>query len=131
MAKFRKQVIEYLKKAGGDAIPVENIASPGTPDVNCFLKGEEYWIELKDEEDKLRASQLLWIKNRIRAGGRVWVLYRRGNRCLLVHGAHCQYEDWMVFAVRIPLDLEGLDVEIQRWEENTPSARKAPDSRIW
>ncbi len=124
-------MIEYLKKVGGDAIPVENIAFPGTPDVNCFLKGEEYWIELKDEEDKLRASQLLWIRNRIKAGGRVWVLYRRGNRCLLVHGALCCNNDWIAFAVKIPLDLEGLDVEIQRWQENTPSTRKTPDSSVW
>lgn len=91
-AGLRKKVIEML--ASMDAVPVENGARPGTPDVNITTG----WIELKKMEkwpardttalrvEHFSPQQKIWIARRERAGGRVWVLLQVGTDYLLLKG---------------------------------------------
>jgi len=91
-AGLRSKVLEILKPM--DAVPVENGARPGTPDVNITTG----WIELKKVEawpkredtllrvDHFSPQQKIWIARRERAQGRVWVLLQVGTDYLLLKG---------------------------------------------
>lgn len=90
---MRRRVLQWLKPL--DAIPVENPAQPGTPDVN-YVEG---WIELKKlngwpkrREDIVRCThftpqQRNWLLLRCRKGGKAWLLLQVKNEWLLFHGA--------------------------------------------
>ncbi len=90
---MRKNLCRKLEKL--DAVSVENPAGPGTPDVN-YIGG---WIECKwlrawpkrvgtvvKLDHPLLISQKVWIKRRIRRGGRAWVMLQRGREWLLFGG---------------------------------------------
>ncbi len=89
---MRRRVLQWLKPL--DAIPVENPAQPGTPDVN-FVEG---WIELKKlnawPRDKMAIvkcehftpQQRNWLSLRHRKGGNVWLLLQVKNEWLLLKG---------------------------------------------
>lgn len=67
---------------------VENALGAGTPDVNGCIKGYEFWAELKglakwprghesaiiNLDHGLLESQKIWIRRRILASGKVWVI---------------------------------------------------------
>ncbi len=110
--KFRRQVISYLSKYG-HAVPVESLACPGVPDVNYCLGGLEGWIELKQGRDVLRPTQRLWIRNRLKSHGIVWLLYRGDDTCYLLDGETallCTKPcDYLSKGSVLPLNLERLE----------------------
>lgn len=90
---MRRRVLQWLRPL--DAIPVENPAQPGTPDVN-FVEG---WIELKkltnwprDPDAIVRCEhftpqQRNWLLLRDRKRGKCWLLLQVKDEWLLIHGA--------------------------------------------
>lgn len=81
-----------LKEARAHAHRVENVAGSGQPDVEACLGGVEAWVELKilrGGKLEFRASQLAWIRDRLSAGGRVYVLAYEGSAIVLYHGGVC------------------------------------------
>jgi penicillin-binding protein-related factor A (putative recombinase) len=77
---------------------IENSAGNGMADVNGCFKGIEFWLELKKANKpsnaktpikiKFQDGQPIWLKNRYRAGGRVFVAiligkYSKANRYLI------------------------------------------------
>jgi len=91
-AHMRRRVIQWLKPL--NAIPVENPAQPGTPDVN-YAEG---WVELKklaawprDGEAVVRVEhftpqQRNWLRLRRMRGGRAFLLLQVKDEWLLFHG---------------------------------------------
>lgn len=91
-SRMRQRVITALRSL--DPISVENVAHPGTPDVNCTAG----WIELKcadawpaREHTPLRLphftpEQRVWLLRRWRADRRAWLLLRVHNDWLLFTG---------------------------------------------
>ena len=66
----------------GQYCRVENAVSKGMPDVNFFRRGKEHWIEAKivrGQRVSFEASQITWMKTRIRHGGEVIVFIRKEN----------------------------------------------------
>ena len=50
--------------------------SAGIPDVDYCINGTEGHVELKfgrDRAPKIRATQVKWFRNRVRAGGKPWL----------------------------------------------------------
>lgn len=84
-----------MSAAGRHAVPVENPALPGTPDVN-YIGG---WIELKQIEEwpkrddtvvmieHYTPQQRVWAIRRRRAGGTCWLLLQCRREWLLFDGA--------------------------------------------
>ena len=74
-------------KLPGHVQRIENLVTPGAPDVNACYQGRETWIELKVAKGNwihFRNSQLAWFAKRTVAGGSVKVLYRKGDTiCIL------------------------------------------------
>lgn len=89
---MRRRVLQWLKPL--DAIPVENPAQPGTPDVN-FIEG---WVELKklNTWPKKREAVVIckhftpqqrnWLFLRTRKNGNAWLLVQVKNEWLLFKG---------------------------------------------
>jgi hypothetical protein len=82
---------------------VENGSMPGTPDVNICQDGREFWVELKDVDDfpkrdttpvfgreGLRPDQILWITQRVRAQGEVYILGRVKNETFCIPGVYAE-----------------------------------------
>ncbi len=62
--------------------PVENISSPGFPDVLVCWDGVYALVELKVEKSDrvfLEPSQYAWHRGHTKAGGNCWLLYRAKN----------------------------------------------------
>ncbi len=90
---MRSRVLQWLRPL--NAIPVENPAQPGTPDVN-YVEG---WIELKKlgkwpkageavvRVEHFTPQQRNWHLLRKRRGGRTHVLLQVGDEWLLFDGA--------------------------------------------
>ena len=94
---------------------IENSVSQGMPDVEGCLRRVQFWIELKCEKrpanwgtkvrPKFRPAQPPWLRRRIEAGGRAFVLLQvgagRDARRYLVRGdlademAAGVTEDWL------------------------------------
>lgn len=67
---------------------IENMASPGAPDVNACWRGHETWIELKVAKGNyvyFRDAQIAWFARRIKEGGQAVVLIRKGDLLYVVH----------------------------------------------
>lgn len=89
---MRSRVTRALKPL--DAVAIENLVQPGTPDVE-FIGG---WIELKSADAWPKGSntalrvphftplQRLWLRRRCRRGGKAWMLLRVGREWLLLGG---------------------------------------------
>lgn len=88
---MRARVLKALRPL--DAIAVENMVGPGTPDVS-YIGG---WIELKSADrwpprggplrlDHFTKEQRAWIRRHERRGGRVDVLLRVGREWILLPG---------------------------------------------
>jgi hypothetical protein len=84
---------------------IESDASPGFPDVSYCIDGVEGTIELKEarnpkakypfKQGGLRPTQLRWIKDRVAAGGRVWILARIGKAVYMVRGIEAsEFNGW-------------------------------------
>lgn len=82
----------HLKHCGFkvDLKRIENSVGSGHPDVEGCIDGVQIWIELKSEERpkrpttkirfRVRASQDIWLQERVRAGfRRCWVLAQVGD----------------------------------------------------
>lgn len=90
---MRQIVVKALKPL--DAISVENLARPGTPDIN-YIEG---WIELKILEDWptrkttciqvvcFTPQQRVWLRRRVERGGAAYLLIRIADDWLLFDGA--------------------------------------------
>lgn len=92
----RRKVVGLLKEAGLDPQPVENRAEPGAPDVE-YLDG---WIEIKllrswpkrpetvvrFSAKAFRPAQRIWLRRRVRAGGRAHLLLAGPSEWLLFRG---------------------------------------------
>ena len=89
---MRPKVLKALQPL--DAVPIENRVGPGTPDVE-FIGG---WVELKwlrnwpkGAETPVRLEhftpqQRLWLRRRVRRGGRTWLLLQCRREWLLFWG---------------------------------------------
>ena len=56
---------------------IESATIRGIPDVNCLIKGFEFWIELKSKESKnlgLSNYQINWHIKHQKCGGKVFIL---------------------------------------------------------
>lgn len=65
---------------------IENVAGTGIPDVEGCCRGKQVWVELKMFHGKqlsIRTSQVAWQMKRIKAGGRVFFIARRGDELLV------------------------------------------------
>ena len=68
---------------------LENLVGEGTPDVDGCLEGCQFWAELKCNKRparaktpirvKFRPMQVPWLKRRVRADGRAFVLVQVGQ----------------------------------------------------
>jgi len=59
-------------------IRIESSTINGIPDVNACIKGNEFWFELKSNDDKnygISKYQINWIIKRQRAGGKAFILH--------------------------------------------------------
>lgn len=58
---------------------IESSTQNGIPDVNACKNGSECWLELKCNSAKnlgLSKYQIVWIVNRTKAGGRIFIINR-------------------------------------------------------
>jgi len=58
---------------------IESSTKNGIPDVNACKNGSECWLELKCNSAKnlgLSKYQMVWIMNRTKAGGRIFIINR-------------------------------------------------------
>ncbi len=58
---------------------IESSTQNGIPDVNACKNGHEVWLELKCNSAKnlgLSKYQMVWIMNRTKAGGKVFIINR-------------------------------------------------------
>ena len=58
---------------------IESSTQNGIPDVNACKNGSECWLELKCNSAKnlgLSKYQMVWIMNRTKAGGRIFIINR-------------------------------------------------------
>lgn len=92
--RFKKGMKGY-----GDLVRIENPADPGTPDVNFCFSGIEGMLELKEHHEYpkrdatrvfgpsgLRKDQIVWILNRCKSKGRVFILAQVDADLYLVPG---------------------------------------------
>lgn len=114
---------------------VENpICDPGTPDVNfCLPAGHpspfsasiEGWIELKYTESlplehPVLATQKIWIRKRLEAGGNVLIAVAVKKTLYFVHGREAPYiNDWEL------RELEGTALSIARNRRKTEDVQGA------
>jgi hypothetical protein len=90
-SSFWRQVSKGLSSRV-HACRVENRAGRGMSDVNACRDRVEVWIELKVQKGprlRFEPSQFLWIGQRLRAGGRVFVLARKTQEVSLYSGGVC------------------------------------------
>lgn len=78
-----------LELPSGHYVRVENLVHPGTPDVSFCVGGVEGWMENKytDKfplEHPVLQSQIIWIGQRVRAGGRVIIAVGHERRVFFV-----------------------------------------------
>lgn len=67
---------------------IENLASPGAPDLNACYMGSEAWVELKVAKGNyvfFRDAQIAWFAKRLAQGGKCCVLVRKGDWIRIVH----------------------------------------------
>jgi penicillin-binding protein-related factor A (putative recombinase) len=80
---------------------VENGCMPGTPDLNICHQGNEFWVELKQSEtypkrettrvfgdSGLRPDQILWINQRTKQGGKVYIIAKVEKDVYCLEGKH-------------------------------------------
>lgn len=109
--------------------------SPGIPDLNYCCNGIEGWVELKAGPDlEVRATQVMWMEDRVSAGGFPLFLVKWGDVFMVVPGNEAQsmrddpsYENIMsrcstVWDDKIPLNeflfiLENPENEYDKNEE--------------
>lgn len=117
--KWRKSLVKDLRRL--DAIPCENVAKPGTQDVN-YNHG---WIELKVlpdwparsdtvvRIDKLTPQQR--VRNRLRweAGGAAWIFIKIGSDHILFRGC-----DAKVLGTLTKAEMIGLSVRYWKGRVN-------------
>lgn len=74
-------------KNKGTFTRIENVATPGIPDVH-FFNGKDIWIELKIAKGNFiyfRMSQITWMRNRHKYNGNVVIICRKDNELLIAH----------------------------------------------
>jgi hypothetical protein len=121
---MRSRVIKALRKL--DAVPVENLVLPGTPDIE-FIGG---WIELKSEDEwpvrpgtplrlkRFEIEQRIWLSRRIRRGGNAWVLLRVKRDWLLFRG------DVAASILGTSTKSELIEGSMRYWERCAPTSNE-------
>lgn len=138
---FRTKV-KKLFKSMGDAAHISWIESHatalGAPDLNYCIDGVEGWLELKASPDiEIRASQVTWMKERIKSGGYPLFFLRWDNMFLIVPGdrgsdlrRNCCLENALRLASRVWVDeihhKEFVDV-LKRPLREYMKGRRTPD----
>lgn len=100
-AHMRRRVVRWLKPL--NAIPVENPAQPGTPDVN-YVEG---WIELKKLNNWPKGADTIVKVDHFTPQQRAWLKFRRlkhGRAFLLLQVKN----EWLLFEGRKAAELLGL-----------------------
>jgi hypothetical protein len=111
-SEFRRTMVRIFEGAGGHVSMVESPeTSPGVPDLNWCVDGQEGWTELKVQQKdgsapEIRPAQYAWIRRRIRAGGKVNLLCMLNDGSVLnVHGSDVEkiktMKDWHEYGERI------------------------------
>jgi hypothetical protein len=73
---FSKLVLAVLNRHGHGCRVESPEVSAGIPDLSYCVLGAEGFLELKEgNKPKLRPDQYRWIKKRVKAGGRVAILW--------------------------------------------------------
>ena len=65
---------------------IESSTQNGIPDVNACKTGSECWLELKCNSAKnlgLSKYQMVWIMNRTKAGGKIFIINRPISQCAI------------------------------------------------
>ena len=88
-------------KIPGHSMRVENGCLPGVPDVNICHCGKEVWVELKDTDsyparaetrvfgpEGLRPEQILWINQRFKHGGNVYIVAKVAKDIYCISGEY-------------------------------------------
>lgn len=105
---FWTQVRAGLSDENTHLSRIENTAGTGISDISACSRGVEIWIELKVFHGKklyFRTSQRVWITNRLRVGGIVWVVARNGDDLQIYDGAaimaapHKSYPEKKAFSI--------------------------------
>lgn len=68
---------------------IENSVSRGTPDVFGIDSTSVFVVELKVYPKVLEPKQASFLRRWSAAGGRAWVLYKKGNDIYLVNSRNC------------------------------------------
>jgi len=66
---------------------VENLVSPGAPDINACWNGHETWVELKVAKGNyvyFRDAQIAWFAKRIQQGGKAVIVIRKDDLIYVV-----------------------------------------------
>lgn len=87
-----------------DICAIENSAGVGNPDTNYCIHGRDGWIEIKYKEDypvrpstpvmrnALRPSQIIWFRDRLKAGSRHIFFFIRISTDYYLLGGNCYTE---------------------------------------
>ena len=121
-SKLWKALRDGTAGLGVHWVRMESWASPGVPDVNGCLNGNDFWVELKvlttksDKKfPKWRPHQIAWQTSRSSVGGCVWNLVHHlsSGRLYFLSGLNLakrlmdgdegNYDGW----VEMPIDYDG------------------------
>lgn len=128
-------------------VRVENPVCPGTPDVSFANVHQEGWMELKDREmwpedllhtaaftkrDGLSINQKLWINERVKVGGCVWIVARVSRVIFFVGGIHADVFNGasvaeladMASAIICPKGGPDVNVILKSHSQNIPVGQK-------
>jgi len=107
--KLRRDICLNMSAYGHFSKIESHATATGFPDIDfCITMGEHGQIECKHQTDKknleIKPSQYRWFKQRLKAGGNIWLLaefdIKAGHFFVLVDGYHIEYltadyESWI------------------------------------
>lgn len=80
-----KLIDEFNKHKNIHAQAIEHNYHPGVPDLNVCIRGVEWWIEVKINDDPLRPNQQIWMELRKQCGGNVCVVRFKNSKVMVQH----------------------------------------------
>jgi len=143
-SKLWKALRDGTAGLGVHWVRMESWASPGVPDVNGCLNGNDFWVELKvlttksDKKfPKWRPHQIVWQTSRTRVGGCVWnLVHHPSSGCLLfLDGTYLAqrlmdgdpvYDDRMDW----PMDKDGWAEVLRRLTKSDDERRRETRAEI-
>ena len=84
---LRKTVKKALKEVGHLSWVESHATSAGIPDLNYCIQGYEGWVELKSGNFEVKASQVIWMEERISNGGHPLFLIEMDDAFFFVCGS--------------------------------------------